>query len=97
MGSGGISGQPEKKRSLEVLDRIYAKTQGRIVLIGCGGIETVDDAWERITHGADLLQGYTAFIYQGPFWAHHIHKGLAKKLRKNGFSSISEAVGSAVR
>ena len=96
MGSGGISGQPEKKRSLEVLDRIYAKTQGRIVLIGCGGIETVDDAWERITHGADLLQGYTAFIYQGPFWAHHIHKGLAKKLRKNGFSSISEAVGSAV-
>lgn len=97
MGEGGISGKPEKARALEVLDRLYAQTQGRLVLIGCGGIETVEDAWERITHGADLLQGYTAFIYQGPFWMRRIHKGLAKKLRDNGFSSLREAVGSAVK
>jgi len=96
MGEGGISGAPQKQRSLEVLTRIYRKTRGRIVLIGCGGIETVDDAWERITHGADLLQGYTAFIYEGPFWMRRIHKGLAAKLREHGFRNISEAVGSDI-
>ncbi|OOK73966.1 dihydroorotate dehydrogenase family protein, partial [Mycobacterium kansasii] len=46
------------------------------MLISVGGIETVDDAWERITAGATLLQGYTGFIYGGGLWAKHIHDGI---------------------
>jgi len=67
------------------------------VLISVGGIETVDDAWERITAGASLLQGYTGFVYGGGLWAKRIHDGLARRLRENGFSSLAEAVGSAAR
>ena len=60
-----------------------------------GGIETADDAWERIVSGATLLQGYTGFIYGGGLWAKHIHDGIAQRLRDGGFSSLTEAVGSA--
>ncbi|EUA42082.1 dihydroorotate dehydrogenase family protein [Mycobacterium xenopi 4042] len=62
-----------------------------------GGIETVDDAWERITAGASLLQGYTGFVYGGGLWAKQIHDGIARRLREGGFASLSEAVGSATR
>ena len=63
-------------------------------MIGGGGIETVDDAWDRITAGASLLQGYTGFIYGGGLWAKRIHDGLAIRLREGGFASLSDAVGS---
>ena len=63
-------------------------------LISVGGIETVDDAWDRIAAGASLLQGYTGFIYGGGWWAKHIHDGLAVRLREGGFASLSDAVGS---
>ena len=59
------------------------------------GIETADDAWERITAGASLLQGYTGFVYGGGLWAKHIHDGLARHLRAAGFTTLAEAVGSA--
>lgn len=95
LGPGGISGPPVARRSLEVLRRLYARVGDRLVLIGVGGIETADDAWERITAGASLLQGYTGFIYGGGLWAKHIHDGLAARLRAGGYSSLSQAVGSA--
>ncbi|MFJ8045823.1 quinone-dependent dihydroorotate dehydrogenase [Kitasatospora sp. NPDC096147] len=95
IGMGGLSGAPLKERSLEVLARLRARTEGRLVLIAVGGIETADDAWERITHGADLVQGYSAFIYQGPFWMRRMHKGLAARLKASGYRSIAEAVGTA--
>jgi dihydroorotate dehydrogenase len=66
-------------------------------LISVGGIETADDAWERITAGASLLQGYTGFVYGGGLWAKHIHDGLARRLHDGGFASLTEAVGSATR
>ena len=66
-----------------------------MTLISVGGIETADDAWDRITAGASLLQGYTGFIYGGPLWPKHIHDGIASRLRENGFASLSDAVGSA--
>jgi dihydroorotate dehydrogenase len=66
-------------------------------LISVGGIETADDAWDRSTAGASLLQGYTGFIYGGGLWAKHIHDGLARKLREGGFTSLTDAVGSASR
>ena len=97
MGAGGISGPPVAQRSAEVLRRLYGRVGDRLVLISVGGIETADDAWERITAGASLLQGYTGFVYGGGLWAKHIHDGLAQRLHDGGFESLADAVGSAAR
>lgn len=97
LGSGGISGPPVAKRAAEVLRRLYGRAGDQLVLISVGGIETADDAWERITAGASLLQGYTGFVYGGGMWVKHIHDDLARRLHEGGFASLSEAVGSAVR
>lgn len=98
IGAGGLSGAPLADRSLEVLRRLYARVGDRLVLISVGGIETTEQAWERILAGASLIQGYTGFIYGGLFWTHQIHKGLARKLREAGYRSLAEAVGAgAVR
>jgi dihydroorotate dehydrogenase len=97
LGPGGVSGPPVAPRSIEVLRRLYARVGDRLALISVGGIETADDAWERITAGASLIQGYTGFIYGGGLWAKHIHDGIAQRLRGAGFTSLADAVGSAVR
>ncbi len=97
LGPGGISGPPVAQRSLEVLRRLYRRVGDRLVLISVGGIETADDAWERIVSGASLLQGYTGFVYGGGLWAKRIHDGLARRLRDEGFASLADAVGSAAR
>jgi dihydroorotate dehydrogenase len=97
LGAGGVSGPPVAQRSAEVLRRLYKRVGDRLVLISAGGIETADDAWDRITSGASLLQGYTGFVYGGGLWAKHIHDGLSRKLREGGFASLADAVGSAVR
>ncbi|HEU0190853.1 MAG TPA: quinone-dependent dihydroorotate dehydrogenase [Mycobacterium sp.] len=97
LGSGGISGPPVARRSLQVLRRLHGRVGDRLALVGVGGIETVDDAWERITAGASLLQGYTGFIYGGGLWAKHIHDGLARRLRDGGYAGLADAVGSATR
>lgn len=97
LGAGGISGPPVAQRALTVLRRLYARVGGRLVLIGVGGIETAEDAWQRITAGASLLQGYTGFVYGGGLWARHIHDGIAARLHAGGYPSIAAAVGSAHR
>jgi dihydroorotate dehydrogenase len=94
LGAGGISGAPVARRAVEVLRRLYGRVGDRLALISVGGIETADDAWERITAGASLLQGYTGFIYGGGLWPKHIHDGIAQRLHDGGFASLSEAVGS---
>jgi dihydroorotate dehydrogenase len=80
-GPGGMSGAPLKGRALEVLRRLHARTGDRLVLIAAGGIETADDALERLRAGATLLQAYTAFIYSGPLWPHRVQAELARRLR----------------
>lgn len=97
LGPGGISGPPVARRAAEVLQRLYARVGDRLVLISVGGIETADDAWDRIRAGASLLQGYTGFVYGGGLWAKHIHDGIAHRLHDGGFTSLSDAVGSASR
>jgi dihydroorotate dehydrogenase len=97
LGPGGISGPPVARRSLEVLRRLSARVGDRQVLISVGGIETAEDAWQRIIAGASLLQGYTGFVYGGGLWAKQIHDGLAQRLHADGFTSLSDAVGSAAR
>ncbi|MFG1931991.1 quinone-dependent dihydroorotate dehydrogenase [Mycobacterium sp. NPDC048908] len=97
LGAGGVSGAPVAQRSAEVLRRLYRRVGDRLVLVSVGGIQTADDAWDRITSGASLLQGYTGFIYDGGLWAKHIHDGIARRLHEGGFTSLADAVGSGVR
>jgi dihydroorotate dehydrogenase len=80
-GPGGLSGAPLKQRSLEVLRRLDDRCGKRLTLIAAGGIETPADAEARMAAGATLLQAYTAFIYEGPFWPSRLQRGLAARLR----------------
>jgi len=82
-GAGGLSGPPLHERSFEVLKRLRARAGDRLVLISVGGIETPEQAWERIQAGATLVQIYTAFIYEGPFLPTRLAKGVAQ-LQKKG-------------
>jgi len=95
-GAGGLSGVPLRPRALEVLRRLHARAGDRLVLIAAGGIETADDAWERIAAGATLVQAYTGFIYGGPRWPRRIQDGLARRARAAGLKSVSEARGTMV-
>jgi dihydroorotate dehydrogenase len=87
-GAGGLSGAPLKRRSLEVLERLRDRAGDRLVLISVGGVETADDAWERLRAGATLVQGYTGLIYGGPFWPRAINRGLSARLRREGLTTI---------
>lgn len=78
IGDGGVSGEPLKERSLEVLKRIRARAPEDLCVISVGGVTTAQDVAERLAAGATLVQGYTAFIYEGPLWACRINRGLAK-------------------
>ena len=93
LGAGGLSGAPLKARALAVLRRLRARTGARVTLISVGGIETADDAWQRIRAGATLVQGYTGFIYGGPGWPRRLQRQLAAKARAAGLSSIEQAIG----
>jgi dihydroorotate dehydrogenase len=77
-GAGGLSGAPLKARSLEVLRRLAEIAGDRLALVSVGGVETASDVQERLAAGASLVQGYTAFLYEGPFWAAAVNRGLAK-------------------
>jgi dihydroorotate dehydrogenase len=78
-GAGGLSGAPLRKRSLEVLARLTAATKGAMTLVSVGGVESAQDVRDRLEAGATLVQGYTAFLYEGPFWAARINRELAKR------------------
>jgi dihydroorotate dehydrogenase len=80
-GPGGMSGAPLKQRALEVLTRLHDRCGKRLTLIAAGGITTPADAEARLAAGATLLQAYTAFIYEGPFWPSRLQHGLAARLR----------------
>nr|WP_130799615.1 quinone-dependent dihydroorotate dehydrogenase [Streptomyces otsuchiensis] len=92
-GAGGLSGAPLRERSLAVLRRLHRRTGGRVTLVGVGGIETADDAWERVLAGATLVQGYSAFIYRGPLWPRSVRTGLAARLRESPYATLADAVG----
>lgn len=96
MGAGGVSGPPVAARSLEVLNRLHERVGDKLVLVSVGGIETPEQAWQRIAAGASLLQGYTGLIYGGPDWIRDIHRGIAQQIHAHGLRNISEAVGSGL-
>jgi dihydroorotate dehydrogenase len=91
--AGGISGAPLKERSTEVIRFIWQQTAGQLPIIGVGGIFTPEDAWEKITAGACLIQVYTGWIYEGPAMIRHVLQRLLYKLEQSGLNTISEAVG----
>ncbi len=82
MGAGGLSGAPLRRRSLEVLRIVRAAVPDDFCIIAAGGVETADDVQERLDAGANLVQGYTGFIYRGPLWARQINRGLAARRRR---------------
>lgn len=90
---GGLSGRPLKSLALDALRRFRRASGGSMPLIGVGGIENADDAWERIRAGASLVQLYSAMVYGGPGIARRIARGLADRLSQEGFANIAEAVG----
>jgi len=95
--TGGLSGKPLKKLATEALRDMYRLTDGNIPLVGVGGISDAEDAYDRIRAGASLIQFYSAMVYEGPYLAYHMARGLAKKLREDGYKSIDEAVGAKAK
>ena len=90
---GGLSGKLITEKSRKLFAQVARELFGRTVLISCGGIDSAQEAYERIKSGASLVQIFTAFIFKGPFVAKSINEGLAELLRADGFNSISEAIG----
>ena len=93
--TGGLSGTPLKERALEVTSLLYQALEGRIAIIGVGGISTAEDAWQRMLAGADLLQVYSGFIYHGPSVIAEIVKGLEEKRIASGCETLQEAIQQA--
>src|SRR3546814_9627573 len=88
-----ISGRPLMARSTELLRAFRQATVASVPLIGVGGIASADDAYAKIRAGASLVQLYTALVYQGPKLLYDIKKGLAERLRADGFEKLEQAVG----
>lgn len=80
LGEGGLSGPPLLARGLEVVRRLRDRLGAGQVVIGVGGVSTADDARAYLEAGADLVQGYTAFVYEGPSWPGRVNRGLARHL-----------------
>jgi dihydroorotate dehydrogenase len=91
--TGGLSGRPLRQRSTEVIRHLHRQTEGKVPIIGVGGIFSAADAWEKITAGASLIQVYTGMIYEGPGLAKSIVEGLRRQMASAGLKQIGEAVG----
>lgn len=94
--TGNFSGKATYKDSNRLIKLAYTHYKKRFVIIGCGGVFSAEDAWEKITNGATLIQLITGMIYEGPQVVAEISAGLAHKLTSHGYAHISEAVGTAV-
>ncbi len=90
---GGLSGRPLFAPSTELLRRVYDLTDGKIPLIGVGGVGSGADAYAKIRAGASLVQIYTALVYAGPSLIPRIKQDLAALLKRDGFASITDAIG----
>jgi dihydroorotate dehydrogenase len=93
IGEGGLSGAPLGSRSTAIVSKLFRLSKGRIRIIGVGGIFDANDAWEKVSAGASLIQTYTGFIYKGVTIARDINEGLQEILLKNGIKSFDDAVG----
>jgi len=95
--AGGLSGAPLFQPSTELLAEMYRLTHGRLALVGVGGVASGADAYAKIRAGASLVQLYSALVYAGPGLVGRIKRELAQALRRDGFSSVAQAVGAGLR
>ncbi|MBB6098904.1 dihydroorotate dehydrogenase [Deinobacterium chartae] len=95
--AGGLSGAPLKARALEVLRHLRARLGDRLPIVSVGGIETPQDAVQRLRAGASLLQVYTGFIYQGPLLVRAINAGILAELEREGMPHLEHLIGADVR
>ena len=91
--AGGLSGAPLRDAANATCRLLFRHVGRRVPIIGVGGVFSADDAYERIRSGATLVQLYTALIYEGPAVVRRLVRGLSERLARDGFSSVSEAVG----
>jgi len=96
-GIGNFSGKPTEEITNNLISLVYKKYKDRFIIIGCGGIFTGEDAYEKIKRGSTLVQLITGMIYEGPSVIGKINKDLVKLLKKDGYKNISEAVGKYYR
>ncbi|WP_218080809.1 quinone-dependent dihydroorotate dehydrogenase [Anthocerotibacter panamensis] len=91
--TGGLSGAPLASRANQVIHRLWQETGGQVPIVGVGGIMEAEDAWQKILHGASLLQLYTGWVYGGPLVVRRILTGLSARCDRLGLNHLSELVG----
>lgn len=94
---GGLSGKPLKEKSTRLIEDVYKLTNGKIPIIGVGGVGSGQDAYEKIIAGASAVQIYTSFVYEGPPVVTKVKAELEEILKGNNFESVKEAVGQGVK
>lgn len=95
--AGGLSGRPLFDLSTRRLASLYKLTEGRVPLVGCGGVSSGADVYKKIRAGASMVQIYTALIFEGPLVVQKMKRELAALLRRDGFSNVLDAVGADSR
>jgi dihydroorotate dehydrogenase len=94
---GGLSGKPIKDKTTKMIEEVYKLTNGKIPIVGVGGISDGRDAFEKITSGASVLQLYTSFVFHGPPVVTKIKRELDEILKENGYNNVQDAVGKSVQ
>jgi dihydroorotate dehydrogenase len=97
IGKGGLSGRPLFNRSTATIRKVYELSGGSMPIVGVGGVDSAESTYAKIRAGASLVEVYTAIVYKGPGIFYDIHTGLRRLLEKDGFASITEAVGADFR
>ncbi len=90
---GGLSGRVLRERSFEMLRAVARELRGGCLLISVGGIETAEEAYRRLRHGASLVQVYTALVYHGPRLARTLNEGLVRLLERDGAGKLGDVIG----
>ena len=91
--NGGLSGKPLQRKANQIISHIH-NIDKNINLIGVGGIDSAESAWQRICSGASLVQIYTGWIYKGPQLVPNILNGIIKQINIHQLSNVREAIGS---
>lgn len=88
--AGGLSGAPVRARCTELVRQVARQAEGELAVIGVGGVFTADDLWDTLAAGADLVQGYTGFVYGGPGWPRALLRGLLERMDRAGIEEVSQ-------
>ena len=91
--SGGLSGKPLAKKSNELIRDFYTLTSGKIKIIGVGGVFTAEDVIQKMHYGASLVQLYSSFIFNGPYYINELNRDLSQAIQEMGYKNISEIIG----